>query len=118
MGDYIIRNVPIHTLDITDVASPGFNGLEIKGVICTRLLMHFLSTLDYANGALILRRVSLENLQSLEAQIAAGGTKVIPFWLIEMHYIGGPRDGQQPGTHVVLCGYWAGEQWVHRPTSM
>jgi hypothetical protein len=87
LGDYTIRNVPIHTLDITDPVSPAFNGLKITGAIGTRLLMHFLSTLDYANGALILRRVSPENLQSLETQIAADGTKVIPFWLIDMHYI-------------------------------
>ncbi len=87
IGDYVIRNIPIHTLNITDSVSPAFKGLEIKGAIGTRLLMHFLSTLDYANGALILRRVNPENLQRLEKQIALDGTKVIPFWLIDMHYI-------------------------------
>jgi hypothetical protein len=86
IGDYTVRNVPIHTLEITDSISRLFPGLEIKGVIGTRLLMHFLPTLDYANGALILRRVSPENLQSLEAQVA-DGARVIPFWLVEMHYI-------------------------------
>lgn len=87
IGDYVVRNVPIHTLAIADSVSPLFKGLQIQGAIGTRLLMHFLSTLDYANGALILRRVSSENLQSLETQVAARGTKSIPFWLIDMHYI-------------------------------
>jgi hypothetical protein len=87
IGDYTVRNVPIHTLKIANSVSPIFDGLEIQGAIGTRLLMHFLSTLDYANGALILQRASAENLQSLEAQAAAKGAKVVPFWLVDMHYL-------------------------------
>ncbi len=86
MGEFVIRNVPIHILD-TDPWSTGFNGLSIKGVISTRLLMHFLTTIDYRNGALILQRTTSTNLQSLESQVSAAGVKAIPFWLIETHYI-------------------------------
>lgn len=86
IGEFVVRNVPIHTLD-TGPISPLFSGLEIRGIIGTRLLMHFLSIIDYADTALILRRATPTNLQSLEAQVAADGAKVIPFWLIEMHYI-------------------------------
>jgi tetratricopeptide (TPR) repeat protein len=86
IGEFVVRNVPIHTLD-TDSISPLFSGLEIRGIIGTRLLMHFLSTINYANAALILQRATPTNLQSLDVQVAAEGAKVIPFWLIETHYI-------------------------------
>lgn len=86
MGEFVVRNVPIHVLD-TDPFSAGFGGLSIKGVISTRLLLHFLTTIDYRNGALILQRTNSANLQSLESQVATAGVKAIPFWLIETHYI-------------------------------
>jgi hypothetical protein len=86
IGDFTVRNVPIHTLETTSFSS-GFNGLEIKGVVTTRFLMHFLSTIDYANGALILRQLTPENRSNLEQQIAESGAKTVPFWLIDIHYI-------------------------------
>ena len=86
LGEFVVRNVPIHILD-TDPFSSGFDGLSIKGVIGTRLLMHFLTTIDYPNGSLILQRTTSANLQRLESQVATAGAKAIPFWLIETHYI-------------------------------
>jgi hypothetical protein len=86
MGEFVVRNVPIHTLD-TDPISPLFDGLDIHGIIGTRLLMHFLSTIDYPGGALILQRPTPTNLQSLKSQATASGGKAIPFWLVETHYI-------------------------------
>jgi hypothetical protein len=86
MGEFVVRNVPIHTLD-TDPISPLFDGLDIHGIIGTRLLMHFLSTIDYPGGALILQRPTPTNLQSLESQATASGAKAIRFWLVQTHYI-------------------------------
>ena len=86
MGEFVVRNVPIHTLD-TDPISPLFDGLDIHGIIGTRLLMHFLSTIDYPGGALILQRPTSANLQSLESQATASGVKAIRFWLVQTHYI-------------------------------
>jgi hypothetical protein len=86
MGEFVVRNVPIHTLD-TDPISPLFDGLDIHGIIGTRLLMHFLSTIDYPGGVLILQRPTPTNLQSLKSQATASGGKAIPFWLVETHYI-------------------------------
>ncbi|MBN1427351.1 MAG: aspartyl protease family protein, partial [Anaerolineae bacterium] len=85
IGDFIVRNVPIHVLD-TDSWSSEF-GMEIKGVVSTRFLMHFLSTIDYPNGSLVLRRINTSNMQHLEEQISATDAATIPFWLIEMHTI-------------------------------
>jgi hypothetical protein len=86
IGDFLVRNVPVHILD-TDPWSSEFNGMKIQGVVGTRFLMHFLSTIDYPGEALILRRTSPANLQNLNRQISGKDVKVIPFWLIDTHYI-------------------------------
>jgi hypothetical protein len=82
LGEFKIKTVPIQTLDLTAL-SPLFNGLEIKGILGTRLLMHFLPTIDYRSGSLILRRPTPESRKRLEAQQA----RRIPFWLIDTHTI-------------------------------
>ena len=71
IGEFFVKNVPIHTVD-TDPFSAVFNELDVKGIIGTRLLMHFLGTVDYVNGSLILRRKTPSNLQELEAQVDTG----------------------------------------------
>jgi hypothetical protein len=86
LGEFVVRNVPIHTMD-TGPFSIVFDGLDIKGVIGTRLLMHFLGTIDYVNGALALRCTSPANLQKMETQVKTQRVKAIPFWLIQTHYI-------------------------------
>jgi len=83
MGEFVVRNVPVHILD-TDSMSPVFDGLDIQGIISTRLLMHFIATIDYPGGALILQRPTTANLESLAS---AGGGKTIAFWLVQTHYI-------------------------------
>lgn len=86
IGEYTVSNVPIHVLDTDHWSSKEF-GVEIKGVVGTRFLMHFLSTIDYPNDALILRRIDPSNLQHFEEQITTTNATTIPFWLIEMHTI-------------------------------
>ncbi|MGH7598014.1 MAG: aspartyl protease family protein [bacterium] len=86
LAEFTLQNMPVHTLNLASISAV-FNGLEIKGIIGTRLLMHFLSTIDYPNGGLILRRATPENLARLEAHAEAQKAKRIPFWLIETHYI-------------------------------
>lgn len=105
IGDWVINNVPIHTVD-TDPFSAVFNGLNVKGVIGTRLLMHSLGTIDYVNGSLALRRASPANLQKLEAQVDTQRVKVIPFWLIQTHYIvaWGTVNGKGPMLFLVDTG--------------
>lgn len=105
IGESVVKNVPIHTVD-TDPFAAVFSGLNVKGVIGTRLLMHFLGTIDYVNGSLILRRKTPANLQKLEAQIDAGKVKAIPFWLIQTHYIvaQGTVNGKGPMLFFVDTG--------------
>ena len=84
LGEFTLREVPIHVLDVDSISSL-YEGLEIKGVIGTRLLLHFLSTIDYPGGALILQRSTLENQEALDRRPAVSGAVQIPFWLAEMH---------------------------------
>jgi hypothetical protein len=79
-GEIVVRHVPIHVLN-TAAMSKSF-GREIHGILGTRLLQHFLSTIDYVGGALILRRIDSVSKPKVVGQ---GGGSVIPFWLLEMH---------------------------------
>jgi tetratricopeptide (TPR) repeat protein len=82
LGAIHIRNVPAGV-------QPGEGGLrlpgvEIDGIIGSGLLMHFLSTIDYCHGALVLapRNVSA----AFEARAKAGGANIVPFWLVADHF--------------------------------
>lgn len=67
--------------------SPLFGGRDISGILGTRLLMHFLSTIDYRAGTLILRRATAENAGRLVTQAEAQWARRIAFQLIDTHYI-------------------------------
>lgn len=86
LGEITLTDVPIHTLDLDSVSSM-YDGLEIRGVIGTRLLMRFLATIDYPKGELLLRRPSAENHQALERRLAESGGVQFPFWLADLHYM-------------------------------
>lgn len=107
IGDYIVRNVPINTLDFGLIAKDfkQFN-VDVRGVVGTRFLMHFISTIDYKNGALILRRKTEANLQYIENKIQKQEAKTIPFWLIDTHYIlaWGTINGKEPMLFFVDTG--------------
>jgi predicted aspartyl protease len=80
MGGLEIRNLPVHTLPLDDL-SQAFNGVKISGIIGTRFLMRFLSTIDYRNKKLILGRRG-SGKPGIPTDAA-----VIPFWLVDSHYI-------------------------------
>jgi predicted aspartyl protease len=105
IGKFTVKSVPIHTVD-TDPFAVVFGGLNVKGVIGTRLLMHVLGTIDYVKGCLTLRRKTTANLQKLEAQVETQRVKVIPFWLIQTHYIvaWGTVNGEGPMLFFVDTG--------------
>jgi predicted aspartyl protease len=86
VGGFTIKNMPVHILD-TGSISTIFDGLEISGIIGTRLLMHFISTVDYVGAALHLRRRNSGLPAGLETGMAEGEIKSIPFWLVDTHYI-------------------------------
>lgn len=84
LGDFTVKNVPVNILS-TRRFSAAARGKRVDGIIGTVLLYHFVSTLDYANGELVLRRRTEENLRQVEREAKTENHVVIPFWLAGDH---------------------------------
>ncbi len=106
LGDFEVANVPVHLLDLTTTAAAGFAKAPIKGILGTRLLMHFATTLDYPNGVLTLRRLDAESREALAQEAADEAAIAIPFWLAETHYLvaRGTVNGQGPMLFLIDTG--------------
>jgi predicted aspartyl protease len=87
LGAWTVRNVPAMLLSSRRLSVPLFGGKhQVDGVIGTVLLYHFLSTLDYPGGELILRRKSQEGPKQAE-EVQPGGAVVVPFWMAGDHTV-------------------------------
>ncbi len=86
LGEWRIKNVPVHLLN-TRQFSEIFGGTRVDGVIGTVFLYHFLATLDYSEGQLILRQRMPEALEAFEQDAKARKAIVVPFWLASDHFI-------------------------------
>jgi tetratricopeptide (TPR) repeat protein len=64
---------------------PAFSDRKIEGIVGTGLLMHFLSTLDYCQGRLVLRPRTAS--AAFERTAAEGRANVVPMWLAADHFI-------------------------------
>src|SRR5204863_4160996 len=58
LGDFMVRNVPVTILPTRRFVLAGY---KMDGAIGTDLFSHFLSTLDYPRGQLVLRRKTEAN---------------------------------------------------------
>lgn len=81
IGGIEISNVPAGV--IGDGSTP--NGFKTDGVIGTGFLMHFLSTLDYCRGELVL--APRADSAKFQAQAQAAGDNIVRMWLIGDHFI-------------------------------
>jgi hypothetical protein len=86
LGNFVIRNVPVHILS-TQRFAPAARGKRVDGVLGTVMLSHFLSTLDYPNGKLILRRKTKGQLQKIEDQAKDEKAAIVPFWMAGDHFL-------------------------------
>ena len=106
LGDFEIRNVPGGTGGniATGVRAP--DGRPVQGNIGTIVLGHFLSTLDYAGAALILRRKTAALLRQFEEEARAASVAVMPFWIYTDHLIEamGTVNGHGPMLFTVDTG--------------
>jgi len=82
LGGVKIANVPAGVRPGGGLQVPGY---KIEGFVGTGLLMHFLSTLDYCQGRLILRPRSAS--AAFEQAASKGGANVVPFWLVGDHFM-------------------------------
>lgn len=84
LGEYVIRHVPIHVLDTRRFAAAA-RGKRVDGVLGTVVLSHFLATLDYPQGKLILRRMDDVQLKRVEDETRNNRGVIVPFWLSGQH---------------------------------
>jgi Aspartyl protease/Tetratricopeptide repeat len=84
LGDWTVTNLPIAAIPLRQL-SQGLGAKRIDGVLGTTLFYHFLTTLDFRNGELVLRR---KTAQSRE-QFAAGKGVTVPFWIASDHFMVG-----------------------------
>ncbi len=114
LGDWTVRNVPAATLALRQL-SKGLGVERIDGCIGTNLLYHFLATLDYPGGELVLRRKSAAASSAFAADYAgqAGGKggagakgasgAVTPFWIASDHFmVGWSRIETLPPTLIFV----------------
>lgn len=86
LGGLRIHDIPVKTLDFSALGfAEALGGVDVKGVIGTAFLYHFLSTIDYPGGALILRPPTPQHRAALGRH--AANRHVVPFWLSGTHFL-------------------------------
>lgn len=88
-----LRSTRIERMDLAGVTvrgipaniMPGNPPPGIDGIIGTGFLSHFLATIDYAHGALILRPT--ERSAGELASAKAAGATAVPMWLVGDHFL-------------------------------
>jgi hypothetical protein len=104
LGEFSLRHVPV-------VIPQGPRGpFQVDGIVGTVVLYHFLFTLDYPGGRLILRRNTPEVSKTIRAESEAAGAVFVPFWLAGDHYIyaWGTANGAGPFLFFVDTGMGGG----------
>jgi hypothetical protein len=86
VGDWTVKNLPVVMLPLRQL-SEGLGAKQIDGIIGTTLFYHFLATLDFPHGELVLRRKNATNLEQFVA--ASGKSVAVPFWIASDHFMVG-----------------------------
>jgi predicted aspartyl protease len=86
VGDWTVKNVPTAMLPLRQL-SKGFGVKQIDGIIGTTLFYHFLATMDYPRGELVLRRKDAKNLE--EFKKSPGKRLAVPIWMASDHFMVG-----------------------------
>jgi predicted aspartyl protease len=83
LGQWTITNVPAVMLPLRQLDVGG--GYQINGIIGTTLFYHFLATMDYPRGELLLRRKNMRHHRQ-SAEVSGEAVK-IPFWMASDHFM-------------------------------
>jgi hypothetical protein len=86
VGGWKINNLPAVMLPLRQL-SQGLGVKQINGIIGTTLFYHFLTTMNYPRGELVLRRKNPNNLG--EFKKSAGKTVIVPMWMASDHFMVG-----------------------------
>jgi predicted aspartyl protease len=87
VGDWTIKNLPTAMLPLRQL-SKGLGVKRIDGIIGTTLFYHFLATMDYPRGELVLRRKTAKSLEQFMAT-SSGKRVAVPFWMASDHFMVG-----------------------------
>jgi Aspartyl protease/Tetratricopeptide repeat len=86
VGDWTIKNLPTAMLPLRQL-SEGFGVKQIDGIIGTTLFYHFLATMDYPRGELVLRRKDAKSLEEFTKSPVK--RVVVPIWMASDHFMVG-----------------------------
>jgi hypothetical protein len=86
LGNWTVQNLPVAMLPLRQL-SAGLDAKQIDGILGTTLFYHFLTTLDFRHGELVLRRKDMRS----ERQFATAGNLgiAVPFWIASDHFMVG-----------------------------
>ena len=87
VGDWTVKNLPVVTIALRQL-SAGLGVKRIDGIIGTTLFYHFLATLDFPHGELVLRRKTAEGREQFAAA-SSGNSVAVPFWIASDHFMVG-----------------------------
>ena len=87
LGDWTVKNLPAITIALRQL-SESFGVKRIDGILGTTLFYHFLTTLDYPHGELVLRRKDANSVQQFAAKSSTRSIAV-PFWMASDHFMVG-----------------------------
>lgn len=87
LGDWTIKNLPVVMLPLRQL-SKDLGVKRLDGCIGTTLLYHFLATMDYPRGELVLRRKTTQNLEQFAATLSSK-RGAVPFWMASDHFMVG-----------------------------
>jgi hypothetical protein len=97
LGGFEVRHVPVITMDLSAIG-PALGEERVDGIVGTVPLYHFLSTIDYENGELVLARCDATQQEGRGSSDLGVGAVDIPFWMADDHFIvawgavnGGPK---------------------------
>ena len=101
LGDWTVHNLPVMTLPFRQL-SAGLGVKRIDGVIGTTFFYHFLATLDYPRGELVLRRKTPESLKQFAAE-SSDKIVAVPIWMASDHsMVGRGRVETLPPTFLFV----------------
>lgn len=78
LGGWQVSNVPATVLPLP-------HDMGADGILGTALLAHFLTTLDYRNGRLVLEERGASD--AFERDAAKAGDAIVPLWLVGDHFM-------------------------------
>jgi hypothetical protein len=96
LGGFTVHDVPVAMINARQFERAV--GHRVDGVLGTVLLYHFLATIDYPRGELVLRRRGAAALRRVEADASARTATVVSFWLAGDHFMFAPGrvNGRPP----------------------